>query len=185
MSSLRYPAVPLITNDPHLSVWSCTDRLYDDVTRHWTRSRQSLIGIVSSGGRSYRFMGSLSQDNFYADRIPVIPQTDVKVYPMHTVYTFENEVIRLEVTFMSPLLLSDLYLLSRPVSYISYRVTPLNGKDTDVSVYIGVSAELAVNTPDQPGRGGNTRHKRRRPAYRLGISACFLAAGQKMRCGAH
>lgn len=149
MSSLRYPAVPLITNDPYLSVWSCTDRLYDDVTRHWTRSRQSLIGIVSSGGRSYRFMGSLSQDNFYADRIPVIPQTDVKVYPMHTVYTFENEVIRLEVTFMSPLLLSDLYLLSRPVSYISYRVIPLNGKDTDVSVYIGVSAELAVNTPDQ------------------------------------
>ena len=43
MAKLRYPAVPLVTVDPFLSVWSCADTLYEETTRFWTGKRQSLM----------------------------------------------------------------------------------------------------------------------------------------------
>lgn len=32
----RPVAVPLFTVDPYFSVWSCTDKLYDTYTKHWS-----------------------------------------------------------------------------------------------------------------------------------------------------
>ena len=34
--ALRAPAVPLITSDPYLSIWSPTDALNESSTMHWT-----------------------------------------------------------------------------------------------------------------------------------------------------
>lgn len=56
-AALRAPATPLITVDPYTSCWSTTDRLYDDVTRHWTGAEFPLIGVLSVDGVPYRFMG--------------------------------------------------------------------------------------------------------------------------------
>lgn len=56
-AALRAPANPLVTIDPYTSCWSTTDRLYDDVTRHWTGAEFPLIGVLSVDGVPYRFMG--------------------------------------------------------------------------------------------------------------------------------
>lgn len=149
MSNLRYPAVPLITVDPNFNVWSCCDNLYDDVTRHWTGRRHNTLGIIRIDGTPYRFMGKINADNYYHYEPAVIKQTDVHVYPMRTVYTFENEAVKLELTFMSPLLTDDLKLMSRPVSYISYKVTSNDGKNHQIQLYFGLDCQNAVNTPDQ------------------------------------
>lgn len=149
MERLRYPAVPLITVDPYFSIWSCRDHLYDDVTRSWTGSRQNMLGVLTVDGKPCRFMGKLNLDNLYDREIPVIPQTDVRVMPMRTVYTFENEQVRLTVTFMTPLLLEDLKLMSRPVSYISYTAESVDGKQHEAEIYIGMCAEIAVESAVQ------------------------------------
>ncbi|MDR2921198.1 MAG: DUF4965 domain-containing protein [Tannerella sp.] len=56
-NSLRAPAYPLITIDPYTSAWSFTDRLNEDMTRHWTGKKFPLLGALRVDGVSYRFMG--------------------------------------------------------------------------------------------------------------------------------
>ena len=51
--------------------------------------------------------------------------------------------------FTSPLLINDLSLLSRPVSYISCSVKSNDGKPHQVRIYVGASSDIAVNTIDQ------------------------------------
>ncbi len=56
-TELRAPAYPLITIDPYMSAWSCTDTLYNDAVRHWTGKVHSLIGAARVDGKVYRFLG--------------------------------------------------------------------------------------------------------------------------------
>jgi hypothetical protein len=64
-NSLRAPAYPLVTMDPYISTWSLTDKLYDDVPRHWTKAARPLTGAIRVDGQVYRFMG--------VEEIPTIP----------------------------------------------------------------------------------------------------------------
>src|SRR5271155_871057 len=80
----RPPAVPLVTTDPYLSIWSAADHLNDRNTTHWTGHVQSLLSMIRVDGRSYRIMG---RDPHGA---PALPQVSVSVMPTTTVYEFEG-----------------------------------------------------------------------------------------------
>ena len=54
----RPPAVPLVTYNPFLSIWSEADHLNDSNTRHWTRHDHSLVGLIRIDGKTYRLMGA-------------------------------------------------------------------------------------------------------------------------------
>lgn len=56
-TALRAPAYPLVTIDPYTSAWSFTDKLNEDVVRHWTGKKYPLLGAIRVDGKSYRFMG--------------------------------------------------------------------------------------------------------------------------------
>ncbi len=81
--------------------------------------------------------------------VPAADQRSVTVTATRTTYQFACGPVDLEVAFLSPLLLSDLQLLSRPVSYVSFKAVSHDGRTHPVSVYLGVSSDLAVNTPAQ------------------------------------
>jgi hypothetical protein len=148
------PAYPLITHDPYFSVWSFTDELSSDATRHWTGKSQSLVGIVRVDGKLYRFMGAADS----ADRLavirdtPAIPATQqwVSVNATQTKYQFACGDVDLTLTFTSPLLLNDLTLLSRPVTYISFRLRSNDGAAHTAQLYFDVSGTLAANTAQEP-----------------------------------
>ena len=57
-SVLRAPAYPLITIDPYTNIWSMTDTLYSDATRHWTGVEHPIKGVLTVDGVGYRFMGT-------------------------------------------------------------------------------------------------------------------------------
>ena len=45
-STLRPPAVPLVANDPFLSIWSMSNELTETPTRHWTGKPHTLRSLV-------------------------------------------------------------------------------------------------------------------------------------------
>ncbi|MFC4209662.1 glutaminase domain-containing protein [Pedobacter lithocola] len=76
-------------------------------------------------------------------------QNHVKVEATSTKYNFTCGEVDLDVTFTSPLLLNDIELTARPISYISYAVKSKDGKAHKVDLYFSASTNIAVNTPDQ------------------------------------
>jgi hypothetical protein len=81
--------------------------------------------------------------------VELAKQTSVTLNATQTVYNLKCGKADLQLTFTSPLLMSDLSILSRPVSYISYKVKSNDGKSHDVQVFFSASTDVARNTPDQ------------------------------------
>ncbi|MFC5649894.1 glutaminase domain-containing protein [Paenibacillus solisilvae] len=149
-SSFRPPSVPLVTVDPYFSVWSSADRLTDDFTRHWTGQRQAMTGLIRIDGKTWRFAGRVEPraERYYSEP-PAMEQTQLKVTPLSTVYSFEASGVALDVRFSTPLLLDDLDVLSRPASYISLEARSIDGRSHDVSIYYDVTGEWCVDHPGQ------------------------------------
>lgn len=84
-----------------------------------------------------------------SDAVVVAAQKSVQLSATQTVYQFACGPVDATLSFTSPLLLSDLNLLSRPVSYINYAVQSNDGGTHDVQVYFGASTNIATNTPAQ------------------------------------
>ena len=134
--NLRYPSIPLITVDPYFSVWSC-DEINRRVPEHWTGSPNSIRGTVTVDGTAYLFLGKSD--------LPVLKQTSVRVDAMTTTVTFANEEIELTAAFTSPMLVEDLYYVSRPVSYLKLSWRALDGNAHTVSAKVSCSEELVLN----------------------------------------
>jgi len=56
--AMRAPAYPLVTIDPYTNIWSMSDTLYSDATRHWTGAEHPIKGVLTVDGVGYRFMGT-------------------------------------------------------------------------------------------------------------------------------
>jgi len=142
-SPFRPPAVPLVTSDPYLSVWSMADKLTDDKTRHWTRREHPLVSLIRIDGKTYRLMGK------FPALVPPLPQVALHVFPTRSVYEFADAHVHVTLTFLTPALPDDLEVLARPLSYLTWRLRSVDGVAHDVSIYASVSALLAVNLPVQ------------------------------------
>ena len=140
-NSLRAPAYPIITIDPNISAWSAADRLYDEDLRHWSLKHFPLRGYLTVDGTQYRFMGGgdgTTATQLYAD-----------VQATQTHYAFSCGPVELQLTFMAPLLMNDLELISRPVNYISYKIIPSDKTPHSICMRFEASPLWGVNTPDQ------------------------------------
>ncbi|WP_263357074.1 glutaminase family protein [Acidicapsa ligni] len=143
VSQQRPPATPLITHDPYFSIWSTTDKLTDSDTTHWTGAHQPIAGLARIDGKPYRFMGS------NPDNVPAMQQNASSVTPTHTRYEFRQSGVAIELTFFTPAIMSDLDLLSRPVTYLTWSATSTDGSAHQVSILIDVDPIIAVNDRSQ------------------------------------
>ena len=145
----QMPAYPLITHSTYFSVWSFSDSLATQETKHWTGKPQPLLGVLVVDGQRYRFLGKPTlEDSSMASTRPAVQQW-VSVNATQTKYQFDCGGVDLTLTFTSPLLLNDLTLLSRPVTYLSFRMRSNDGASHSAQLYVGVAGALAANTSDQ------------------------------------
>ena len=139
----RPPSVPLITHDPYFSIWSPSDRLTDMETVHWTGARNPIHSMIRIDGKTYRLMGA--NPTF----VEPMKQLSLKVLPTNTIYQFGGSGIRLSMIFTSPLLVKDIDILSRPVTYVTWKIESTDGKTHDIQLYFDCGSELSVNKTEQ------------------------------------
>lgn len=155
LTQKRISAYPLFVNDPFFSIWSSSDKLNTSDTIFWTGLKRRSYGIVNVNGKSYSFMGIVE------NAIP-LEQTGVTMNAFSTDYVFECEEFVLETSFLSPVVPTELELLSRPVCYFTYKIKakmPL----ADVKVAIVLHQEHCYNKSDDYVIGGGFAY----PEYEL------------------
>ena len=124
-------------------MWSDTDDLTASDTVHWTGKPQPIAGLVRIDGHPMRFMGRDPGE------VPAMHQTVHAITPTHTRYSFTGGGVQLDLTFFTPTILSDLDVLSRPVTYLTFTARSIDSMPHDVSVMIDVSPLIAVNAPGE------------------------------------
>lgn len=125
---------------------------YISINKKALKKGQNIIAIHlanTAGGRFLDF-GLVDKLKDGAGKILLAKQTNVEVTATRTIYNFTAGKVDLELTFTSPLLMDDLDLMARPVSYISYKVKANDGRKHDVNVFLGASSNIAVYQPTQP-----------------------------------
>ena len=130
------PSYPLLIKDPNFSLWSPCDRLNDGDVESWYGEHKQLYGFVRLGGETFVFLGDKSR--FLPLGIREAVQTDLKVSAFTTDYTFALGDATLSLSFVSPLLPSDLDMLGLPVCYIDYEIQGAKG-DVELSLFLGAN----------------------------------------------
>lgn len=136
---IRAPAYPLITVDPYFSVWSTSNNLTDSDIKTWYSKTCFLIGKAEIDGKGYMFMGSAADM-----KLPPMVQTDVTVKSFSTVYTFETAGVRLKAEFFTPVLPTDLDMLSRPASYLRIGLESQDNARHEVKITVSASQDFCV-----------------------------------------
>ena len=137
LMKLRAPSYPLITIDPFFSVWSSSDKLTDTDTVHWTSRPNRILGVATIDGVDYRFIGK--------NDLPAMKQVSVDCNAFSTTYVFETAGVRLKAIFTSPILLNDLYLLTRPVSYLELQSESIDKKKHQIKIKVSVAEEICTD----------------------------------------
>ena len=143
----KAPAYPLITHNPYFSIWSFSDQLNESTTKHWTGTPNSILGLIKVDGKVYRFLGK--EDTLNTLPIQLAKQESIYMTATETNYIFTCGGVQLNLSFTSPLIINDLSILARPVSYVSMKTKSIDGKKHQASLLVGVSSLLASNTAQQ------------------------------------
>jgi hypothetical protein len=112
------------------------------------------VHIVNVTGGQWLDVGLVEEpDNKDIANIQAAKQKSLQFNATQTIYEFTCGATDLKLTFTSPLLLDNLDLLARPVSYISAKINSNDGADHQVKLYFGASTNIAVHNTYQPVKG--------------------------------
>lgn len=139
----RAPATPLVAIDPYTSIWSMADRLTDDWPRHWTGTKMALYAVARVDGVAYRLMGGPEWLSRAGEQI------SCRITATRTAYLFRCGAMEIGLDFTTPLLVDDLDLMSRPVTYLTVSARALDGRARKVEFYVDITGEMAVNLPHE------------------------------------
>ena len=124
----------------------------EDAAKRKLRKGRNILAIhvANTAGGAFLDAGIITELPLKIDPAEVIAkQKNVTITATQTIYDFTCGPVDATITFTSPLLIKDLDILSRPVSYITYSVRSNDDSVHDVQLYLGASTNIAVNTPAQ------------------------------------
>jgi hypothetical protein len=139
----RAPSYPLISHDPYFSIWLNDEVPTHTDATHWTQKPMPVRSMARIDGKVYRLLGKSPA------YVPAASHTDTKITALKTIFSFQQEGVELKMSFLSPLLVDDLDLVSRPVTYVNWELKPLDGKKHTVEIYFDISGNACINQKGQ------------------------------------
>ena len=153
-----------LRHDDNIQVYINGQKIYD--TKGWTgkfiyipvndhknilkKGRNVMaIHIENTAGGQWLDAGLVHEPKTQNDQILVAQQKSIDITATKTAYQFSAGGVDLDLAFTSPLLMNNLDLLARPVSYITCKVKSADVKTHDVQVQVGASGNISVNVPSQ------------------------------------
>jgi Domain of unknown function (DUF4965)/Domain of unknown function (DUF1793)/Domain of unknown function (DUF5127)/Domain of unknown function (DUF4964) len=112
-------------------------------------SNVMAIHLKNTAGGRFLDFGLVDKLKDNAEKVQIAKQKSVEINATQTIYNFTCGKIDLKLTFTSPLLMNDLGLFARPVSYVSYQVKANDSKTHQVKVYLSAASNIAVYRPTQ------------------------------------
>ena len=132
---MKLPSYPVVTIDPHFSIWSKGDVLNSCDTTLWCGYKMRIEGKVTVDGKAYMFLGK--------DEDKKLSQSKTEITPFTASYYFDAEDFSLKLKTWSPFLFSDFQMLASPCAFLDTEVTFRDGKKHSVSVEFTAFEELA------------------------------------------
>ncbi len=141
----RLPSIPLIVQDPYISIWSPYDTLMEGDTAHWSGLPLPIRGYVTVGNAGTGSSAGLGEEKFRfmgAGTGKTAVQKDLRVTATKTVYTMEAGEAVFTVSFLSPFILEDPCLTARPCTYIDIELL----KGSQAKVELVFTSQLVTNS---------------------------------------
>ena len=121
-------------------------RLSDEVTASLTPGENIIAAYCANPTGTAHLDIALVENVCQEEQYEVTAQQlYADVQAMNTHYGFTCGPVELSLSFLAPLFLDDLDLVSRPVNYISYKVKSLDGAKHDVKVMLEATPSWCVN----------------------------------------
>ena len=121
--------------------------LDDQMRKLLNQNGKNVIAAHCSNkvGGSYVYFGLFRDSDQSAVFAKTALQKSVALSATQTHYNFSCGPVDLRLTFVSPLLLDNLDVLSRPVNYITYETQSTDGRQHEVQIYFEATPEWAVD----------------------------------------
>lgn len=142
-ASFRAPSYPLITHDPYFSIWMNNKNPTLAEATHWTQRKMPIQSMIRIDGKPYRLMG---ESPVY---VPAANYIDTELTATQTTFVFEQDGMSIKLNFLSPLLVEDIDLVNRPLSYVSWEMEAVDGRNHETEIYIDISGYACINHSGQ------------------------------------
>jgi hypothetical protein len=137
-SDLRAPAYPIITTSPYMNLWLMGDQFTEDWVRYWPGTVKAIFGQIAVDGNVFRWMGP--QQKAIKGDISMIQQGIPHFTATKTSVSFRDPAARIQfdIEFLNPALVSKMSFedMSRPVTYIRWKITSIDSQPHQLAVYI-------------------------------------------------
>ncbi|NBW03740.1 MAG: DUF4964 domain-containing protein, partial [Cytophagia bacterium] len=97
------------------------------------------LHCINLRGNAWLDAGFAKQKN--AKQLTLAQQLAVEITATQTKYQFACGAVKLNLTFTSPLIASNLDLMSRPVSYVDFEIKSTDGKTHETEITFGLAAD--------------------------------------------
>ncbi|MEY4381423.1 MAG: hypothetical protein RJA92_803, partial [Bacteroidota bacterium] len=121
----------------------------EEAFKKYLKNGENILAMhcINTQGYAWLDAGLYAQKKF--NNIQLAKQESVTVTATKTSYRMLCGDVNINIDFLSPLLASNIDILSRPLSYISFTSSATGNKKHDIEILFGVSASVAKDRSSQ------------------------------------